>query len=556
MSEKLARSLFARAQQFQSELSESGWDESEGKAFNNSKNPQDLFSSEERPLVVGLFGGTGVGKSSLLNRLAGADIARTGVVRPTSMEITAYLHSDIQLDKLPQHFVSDRFSDNRHVVDRFANVMWVDMPDFDSAETENREQVLQWLPHIDLLIYVVTPERYKDAEGWRMMLENGYRHAWLFVLNQWDRAEPVQYKDFIGLLESTGFKAPQVFRTVCVGEHEEDEFSSMLDLIESLASHNVIAHLQERGWIQRLNAVRAGLQIHSKTLGNTGRIGIDASISQRWQELEAASAAHLDAPFKAHSALFEEDKSNAVVTALKSFGSSASDTDIASNIARRTGTNELWDDWLSVRLQDSVNQMRLADDEHGIPNTVLSSIEDIDEKELSGTMTRHFDKAVAAAIDTPGPRWRRFIVALAGWLKILLPVAALLWVTWRVISGFIAGAEDRSAYVGLDFMVNGLLLAGVGWLIPVIIEKILKPSLPDAVYRLLHQGLKDGLDEIQQRTAAEVASVKKTRKRYQTTCQQLEQEIHDFIIAQEKPKNPALEKVLMSASGQITADKE
>ena len=54
--------------------------------------PSDLFSNAERPLVVGLFGGTGVGKSSLLNRLADADIARTGVVRPTSMEITVYLH--------------------------------------------------------------------------------------------------------------------------------------------------------------------------------------------------------------------------------------------------------------------------------------------------------------------------------------------------------------------------------------------------------------------------------------------------------------------------------
>ena len=30
----------------------------------------------QRPLIVALFGGTGVGKSSLLNRLAGAEIRR------------------------------------------------------------------------------------------------------------------------------------------------------------------------------------------------------------------------------------------------------------------------------------------------------------------------------------------------------------------------------------------------------------------------------------------------------------------------------------------------
>ena len=546
MSEKLARRLFSSAQQFRKELSESGWNDSSDKAFSDSKSPLDLFSSEERPLVVGLFGGTGVGKSSLLNRLASADIARTGVVRPTSMEITAYLHSDIQLEQLPEHFLRERFSENRHGNDRFSNVMWVDMPDFDSAETENREQVLQWLPHIDLLIYVVTPERYKDAEGWRMMLENGYRHAWLFVMNQWDRASPVQYQDFTGLLESSGFEAPQVFRTVCVGEHSEDEFSSMLDLIESLASHNVIVHLQERGWIQRLSSVRNSLNTQSEMLGDTGSIGIDASFSQRWQALEKVCASHLDSPFKSHSTLFAEDKSNAVVTVLKSFKSVATDKDVASNIALRTNTSELWDDWLTVRLRDTVSQLQLAVDEHGIPKTVLSSIEDVDEKELSTTMTRHFDKAIASAIDTPGPLWQRIIVTTAAWLKILLPVAALLWIAWRVINGFVTGAEDRTAYVGVDFMVNGLLLAGLGWLIPMIIEKVLKPSLPDAVYRSLHQGLKDGLDEKRLQTTAKIDSIKESRERRQKECLQLEQEITSFVATQEKPHSPVLDKVLMS----------
>jgi len=39
-----------------------------------------LFQGQgERPLIVAFFGGTGVGKSSLLNRLAGGEIARVGV---------------------------------------------------------------------------------------------------------------------------------------------------------------------------------------------------------------------------------------------------------------------------------------------------------------------------------------------------------------------------------------------------------------------------------------------------------------------------------------------
>jgi len=423
------------------------------------------------------------------------------------------------------------------------------MPDFDSAETENKEQVLQWLAHIDLLIYVVTPERYKDAEGWRLMLQNGYRHAWLFVMNQWDRAQPVQYTDFVGLLENAGFNSPQVFRTVCVAAHAEDEFESMLDLIESLASHNIISHLQERGWMQRLRAVQTQLQAQSEVLANTGSQGIDKSFEQHWQQFEQAAAAHLDTPFKAHSKLFAEENTNAVLTAMKSIGRTESNNkDLAKNIATRNASSDLWDEWLSVRLHDSISQLKLAEDEHGLPKTVMASLDNINHKELTQIMTRHFDKSVTAAIDNPGPLWQRTVVRIASWLKILLPLAALLWVAWRVVNGFISGATDRSAYVGIDFMVNGLLLAAVGWLIPMVVVKILKPSLPDAVYRSLHKGLKESLGEIKQRSKAEVDSIEESRIHHQKSCQTLLQDINGFIVPLDKPVNQSLEKILRTVT--------
>ena len=463
------------------------------------------------------------------------------------MEITAYLHRDVPLTDLPQYFEVERFSENRHQSDRFANVMWVDMPDFDSAETENRDQVLQWLPHIDLLIYVVTPERYKDAEGWRMMLENGYRHAWLFAMNQWDRAEPVQYDDFVRLLEQAGFNKPQVFRTVCVGTHDKDEFPRMLDLIESLATHNVIQHLQERGWMQRLISIRSGLEKDLATLSHTGTIGMTASFNKRWQQLEATATAHLDAPFKAHGALFAPDKTGNVFKVLKSFSPTASKTDVANSIASRNRSDELWDDWLSVRLQDSINEFQLAEVEHGVLPTALSSLYKVENKKLTDTMTRHFDESVASAIETPGPLWQRFILKAASWLKIFLPVVALLWVAWRVLNGFITGAEDRSAYVGIDFMVNGILLAVLGWLIPMILEKALTPSLPDAVYRSLHKGLKNALAEVKQDAMANIESLEGDRDRHLSTCLKLKSEVSNLVAASEKPTDAALQNILLSA---------
>ena len=63
----------------------------------------DLFApgvdSASKPLVVALFGGTGVGKSSVLNRLVGENIAKVGVIRPTSLEATVYVHEAINFSR-------------------------------------------------------------------------------------------------------------------------------------------------------------------------------------------------------------------------------------------------------------------------------------------------------------------------------------------------------------------------------------------------------------------------------------------------------------------------
>lgn len=551
MSEKLARALFNESEEFSAALSQSGWLPSAGNAIGTAS-PVDLFATEERPLVVGLFGGTGVGKSSLLNRLAGADIARTGVVRPTSMEITAYLHESATLNALPEHFDPAGFSANRHSNDNLTDVMWVDMPDFDSDETANKDQVLKWLPHIDLLIYVVTPERYKDAEGWRMVLENGYRHAWLFVINKWDRADPVQYRDFTGLLEAGGFSSPQVFRTVSVGEHKEDQFDEMVAVISSLSSHNVVKHLQERGWMQRLERSQHRLQSSMNVLNGGANSSLTDSFATHWQKFKESTIAHLDAPFKKHSELFTEDKTGAVGNVLKSLSGSSSKTAIATRVAAATPAGSLWDEWLTVRYQTAVKQFQLADREHGVPERVFKSVDftgtDKDPAEnISQLMTHHLNQSVADAVKTPGTKGQRLIAKTAFVLKVVLPLLALVWVAWRVVNGFISGAEDRGAYVGLDFLVNGLLLAGLGWLIPFIVEKVFVPSLPDSIYRALHSGLKNGLRQIEQQIQPGLEKIIEERGTRQSNCSVLIERIAALSGTASAVPDLKLDRVLMAA---------
>ncbi len=569
MSEKLARALFKESEQLTTALSAAGWLPSADNLI-DTKSPVDLFSTEERPLVVGLFGGTGVGKSSLLNRLAGAEIARTGVVRPTSMEITAYLHDSATLNALPDHFNPASFSANRHSNDALADVMWVDMPDFDSDETANRDQVLQWLPHIDLLIYVVTPERYKDAEGWSMMLENSYRHAWLFVINKWDRADPVQYQDFVGLLEGSGFSSPQVFRTVSEGQHEEDQFDTMVGVIGSLSNHKVVKHLQERGWMQRLERSQVQLQQHVDVLASAGSDRMITSFEMHWQEFEQSAIAHLDGPFRQHSELFAEAKTDAVSSVLKSLAGKSSKTPVTNNvatgIAARSSADLLWDEWLTVRYQSTVQKFQLADGEHGVPKSVFSKFNFIGmdkdaaapavtntaentAESTSKLMSHHLNQAVASAIKNPGTAAQRLVARSAFVLKIVLPILALVWVTWRVVNGFISGAEDRSAYVGLDFLVNGLLLAGLGWLVPFVVEKVFVPSLPDSIYRALHSGLKNGLQQIEEQTRVGLLKISEEQKAHHSNCDELHQRIDKLLNTAAEAPNQMLSRVLMAAPG-------
>ena len=101
------------------------------------------------------------------------------------------------------------------------------MPDFDSTEQSNKRQVLEWLPHIDVLIYVVSPERYRDEKAWRLLLAEGGRHAWLFVLNQWDRGQTEQYEDFKQQLHKAGFADPVIFKTICGESLQADEFAAV-----------------------------------------------------------------------------------------------------------------------------------------------------------------------------------------------------------------------------------------------------------------------------------------------------------------------------------------
>ena len=100
-------------------------------------------------LSVGLIGGTGVGKSTLMNALAGKEIAATSDRRPHTDHILIYKHEGVHphpmttLNGIPWKTIA-------HDSDDIRGIVLCDLPDFDSIACEHRQRVIQFLEHLDV----------------------------------------------------------------------------------------------------------------------------------------------------------------------------------------------------------------------------------------------------------------------------------------------------------------------------------------------------------------------------------------------------------------------
>jgi GTP-binding protein EngB required for normal cell division len=178
--------------------------------------------------VVALAGATGSGKSSIFNVLSGTTLATVGVRRPTTAHAMACSWGEESAENLLDWLQVPR----RHALEAdpamaaaLDGLVLLDLPDHDSTEVDHRMEVDRLVQLVDMLVWVVDPQKYADAAIHDRYLKPLAKHSdvMMIILNQVDKLSPSQreqcLKDLRRLLASEGLaKVPVMAVSAVTGE--------------------------------------------------------------------------------------------------------------------------------------------------------------------------------------------------------------------------------------------------------------------------------------------------------------------------------------------------
>ena len=164
---------------------------------------QHRADTEDDVLVIALVGGTGVGKSTLLNALAGDTLARTSEYRPCTEKPTVYHPPGVTLDFMDWDTVSG--SALEHLV-------IVDTPDSDTIAKTHRERVIEVLGKCDLILLCGSAEKYLDEATWSLLRPlQGERSMICIETKAQGESSPIE-AHWVGRLEEENFTVSAFFR--------------------------------------------------------------------------------------------------------------------------------------------------------------------------------------------------------------------------------------------------------------------------------------------------------------------------------------------------------
>ena len=211
----------------------------------------------EAPLVVATFGGTGTGKSTLVNALVGEEVTTSGRQRPTTRRPILIAHTDTELEALGLPLGD--FELMRSDADLLKDIVIIDCPDPDTSDTDatgsNLDRLRHILPHCDVLIYTSTQQKYRSARVVDELAEAATGCRLVFVQTHADLDEDIRndWREHLG----DRYEVPDVFYVDSMkamqeqraGQQPSGEMRRLIDLLtRQLAA-------SERTSVRRANVI-------------------------------------------------------------------------------------------------------------------------------------------------------------------------------------------------------------------------------------------------------------------------------------------------------------
>ena len=163
--------------------------------------------------LVGLIGGKEVGKSALVNALAGQTISESTSYGPGTETVIAYAHGDqaAAVRELLEREAPSRHKLITHNAPALRRQVLLDLPDIDSIYDDHIELTRRILRHMLFPIWIQSIEKYADQQPQKLLaaVAAGNDPAnFLFVLNKADQA-PIE-----AMQELRGDYATRLARTL------------------------------------------------------------------------------------------------------------------------------------------------------------------------------------------------------------------------------------------------------------------------------------------------------------------------------------------------------
>ena len=473
--------------------------------------------------VIGFFGATGSGKSTLFNAIAGQNIALSAPTRPTtstvqaaiweaegSEELLDWLGIDKRVYPQTQALAAEGeavegngagkhnkaggaaapnavtepapglFNRIRRAVGgrgemrtRTGGLILLDMPDFDSVTTTNRDLAARMMRYVDVLVWVVDPQKYADAvihRDFMVPLAASGAQA-LCVLNQADKLAPAEVPAVLAsltrLLQAEGTEAHLLAAPIAVSARTGEGVDVLRDLLAQVAAAKSLS-------LQRTDA-----QLHATASQLRTYAGGEGTV--------LAGAYALDAEQKLVKACYSSSQAEQVLQAA------------TASYRRAAGQRTGWilTRWMSRLKADPLRRLHLGQqeetkstskaeksagmlgsDSENAPELVASSLPPLSAAQKAGmaNAVRQYSKQMAARIDEP---WKRSIKEAALSREAELP-ELLERDMVRIDYGLGRTRAPWVIFNALQWIALLSALVGVGWLTLISGMAYLQIQLPPA----------------------------------------------------------------------------